>query len=152
VYLELPDASRLEPTLDAPFQELSVEHINFLSPQSPGNLMQARGFRTRTAGRARRAHNETMCLSAYGVFEKSAAAATPERDTETDRGLRPYILGCQAEDARIRSGHYLSLVQPRISDSTRGEISRFSLDTLVTGLIDTGLEVDCRIKGQSRVA
>ena len=27
VYLEVPDASRLEPAMDAPFQEFSVEHI-----------------------------------------------------------------------------------------------------------------------------
>ena len=103
VYLEVPDASRLEPSLDAPFQELSVEHINFLSPQSLSNLMQARGFRTLATGRARRAQNETICLSAYGVFEKSAACIAPQRDTETESGLRAYILGCQAEDVRIRT-------------------------------------------------
>ena len=103
VYLEVPDASRLEPSLDAPFQELSVEHINFLSPQSLSNLMQARGFRTLATGRERRAQNETICLSAYGVFEKSATTVTQEKDTETEIGLRAYILGCQAEDARIRS-------------------------------------------------
>ena len=103
VYLEVPDASRLDPSLDAPFQELSIEHINFLSPESLSHLMQARGFRTVTTGRARRSQNETVCLSAYGVFEKSAAGVRTERDTETERGLRAYILGCQAEDERIRS-------------------------------------------------
>ena len=44
----------------------------------------------------------------------------------------------------------LRVTQPRISDLTRGKISRFSLDTLVNMLADAGIEVDLRIKGGSR--
>jgi predicted XRE-type DNA-binding protein len=44
----------------------------------------------------------------------------------------------------------LGVTQPRISDLTRGQISRFSLDTLVNMLGDAGLEVDFRIKPASR--
>jgi predicted XRE-type DNA-binding protein len=44
----------------------------------------------------------------------------------------------------------LKVSQPRISDLTRGKISRFSLDTLVNMLTDAGLEVDFRIKPPSR--
>ncbi len=49
----------------------------------------------------------------------------------------------------------LKVTQPRISDLTRGKISRFSLDTLVNMLTDAGLQVDMRIKAKpasSRVA
>jgi predicted XRE-type DNA-binding protein len=51
----------------------------------------------------------------------------------------------QAEAARR-----LKVSQPRISDLTRGQISRFSLDTLVNMLCDAGLKVDFRIKLPSR--
>ena len=44
----------------------------------------------------------------------------------------------------------LKVSQPRISDLTRGKISRFSLDTLVNMLTDAGLEVDFRVKLPSR--
>lgn len=44
----------------------------------------------------------------------------------------------------------LEVSQPRISDLTRGKISRFSLDTLVNMLADAGLEVDLRIKEAPR--
>ena len=44
----------------------------------------------------------------------------------------------------------LNVSQPRVSDLTRGKISRFSLDTLVNMLSDAGLEVDFRIKPPSR--
>ena len=44
----------------------------------------------------------------------------------------------------------LKVSQPRVSDLTRGKISRFSLDTLVNMLTDAGLEVDFRIKRPAR--
>jgi predicted XRE-type DNA-binding protein len=44
----------------------------------------------------------------------------------------------------------LKVSQPRISDLTRGKISRFSLDTLVNMLTDAGLDVDLRIKPPAR--
>jgi predicted XRE-type DNA-binding protein len=44
----------------------------------------------------------------------------------------------------------LKVSQPRISDLTRGKISRFSLDTLVNMLADAGLEIDVQIKPPSR--
>ncbi|MFN7542136.1 MAG: helix-turn-helix domain-containing protein [Acidobacteriota bacterium] len=44
----------------------------------------------------------------------------------------------------------LRVSQPRISDLTRGKISRFSLDTLVNMLTDAGLDVNFRIKPPSR--
>ncbi len=51
----------------------------------------------------------------------------------------------QAEAARR-----LKVSQPRISDLTRGRISRFSLDTRVNMLADASLEVDYRITPPSR--
>jgi len=44
----------------------------------------------------------------------------------------------------------LNVTQPRISDLTRGKISRFSLDTLVNMLTGAGLDVDLRIKTPRR--
>jgi len=44
----------------------------------------------------------------------------------------------------------LKVSQPRISDLTRGRISRFSLDALVNLLSHAGLEVDFRIKPASK--
>ena len=44
------------------------------------------------------------------------------------------------------------VTQPRISDLMRGEISRFSLDTLVNMLIGAGMELDMRIRTKPRRA
>jgi predicted XRE-type DNA-binding protein len=51
---------------------------------------------------------------------------------------------------QVEAARRLRVSQPRISDLTRGQISRFSLDTLVNMLSDAGLEVDFRIKPPSR--
>lgn len=102
VYLEVPDASRYIPCVDAPFQEFSVEHINFISRISLINLMQARGFRAIASGHAIRPQHEITCPATWGVFEKSSEPQSTEPDTVTEAGLRAYIAGCGVEDARIR--------------------------------------------------
>ncbi len=103
VYLEVPDASRYTPRQDAPFQEFSLEHINFFSPRSLANLMQARGFRVIETGRISRPQHEITCPCTFGVFERSLESSPIEHDLETEPGLRVYIEGCQAEDERIRT-------------------------------------------------
>jgi len=62
--------------------------------------------------------------------------------------LRKFIVkeGWTQADAARR----LKVSQPRVSDLTRGRISQFSLDTLVNLLTAAGLEVDLRVKPQSR--
>jgi hypothetical protein len=103
IYLEVPDASRYVPRVDAPFQEFSIEHINFFSIHSLTNLMQQRGFRAVAGGYAIRLQNEVTCPTTFVVFQKDPQPLPLERDTETEAGLRQYIQGCQAEDVRIRS-------------------------------------------------
>jgi predicted XRE-type DNA-binding protein len=44
----------------------------------------------------------------------------------------------------------LNVSQPRVSDLTRGKISRFSLDTPANMLTDAGLGVGFRIKSSPR--
>jgi predicted XRE-type DNA-binding protein len=47
---------------------------------------------------------------------------------------------------QVDAAKRLKVSQMRISDLTRGKISRFSLDTLVDMLTDAGLEIDFRVK------
>lgn len=64
--------------------------------------------------------------------------------------LRKFIAGKKMTQAQ--AAKMLKVTQPRISDLMRGEIGRFSLDTLVNMMADAGLEVDLRIKTPSRRA
>ena len=109
VYLEVPDAGRYQPSLDAPFQEFSIEHINFFSKLSLVNLMHARGFRVLEADHTVRPLHEVTCPCTYGVFENRGQPLPLEFDTETETGLQAYIEGCMGEDARIRDAIRQSL-------------------------------------------
>ncbi len=42
--MEVPDATRFAMSPDAPFQEFSIEHINYFTPVSLVNLMGRYGF------------------------------------------------------------------------------------------------------------
>jgi SAM-dependent methyltransferase len=44
LYIEVPDASRYHQHFSAPYQLLSMEHINYFSPSSLGNLLNRHGF------------------------------------------------------------------------------------------------------------
>jgi predicted XRE-type DNA-binding protein len=44
----------------------------------------------------------------------------------------------------------LKVSQPRVSDLTRGKISRFSLDALINMLTDAGMDVDVKVRQSSR--
>jgi SAM-dependent methyltransferase len=101
VYLEVPDASRYESSQDAPYQEFSVEHINFFSSTSLANLMRRHGFRVLDTGLTMRPLHEVACPCAYGVFEDTAVTEALVHDSHTEPGLREYIRGCQVEDERI---------------------------------------------------
>ncbi len=109
-YLEVPDASRYDPGLDAPFQEFSMEHVNFFSKMSLVNLMQTRGFHMVEAGHTVRALHEVTCPCVYGVFENRTEPQAVEFDAGTESGLRAYIEGCAREDARIRTAIRQSLL------------------------------------------
>ena len=103
IYLEVPDASRYIASLDAPFQEFSLEHINFFSTKSLTNLMQSRGFRMLDAAPTVRPLHEVTCPCVYGVFERHLGQIAVLRDNETEAGLRAYVQGCELGDAQVRS-------------------------------------------------
>jgi len=105
VYLAVPDAACFPAVKDAPFQEFSVEHINFFSITSLTNLMQLRGFHL--VGRGRlwlEPSPATNCVAIFCVFEKTESNNSGLlRDRETEAGLREYIRRCHAMDACLRA-------------------------------------------------
>lgn len=96
----------------------------------------------------------TMIKGSGNVFADLGFSPAESRNlsirSEMMIALRKFIEreGLTQSDAAKR----LKVSQPRISDLTRGKISRFSLDTLVNMLTDAGLEVDLRVKSPRRVA
>jgi len=103
----------------------------------------------------KRSIGTTITKSSGNVFADLGFSTAESRNlrlrSKMMTALRKFIEkeGLTQADAAVR----LKVSQPRISDLTRGKISRFSLDALVNMLSDAGLEVDVRIKPpSSRVA
>jgi SAM-dependent methyltransferase len=136
VYLEVPDASRLEPAMDAPFQEFSVEHINYFSPTSLNNLMTTRGFSVLAWGRAIRPLHEVACRTAYGIYKRSEGPPQLVKDTDTEPGLTAYVQGCRELDGDLRGIIRSSL--PRSGRVLVWGVGAHTLRLLATG----GLEID----------
>ena len=106
LFITVPDASRYAQGEDAPFQEFSVEHINFFGPDSLANLLKISGFVPISI-------KEDMIESSYrtitpvihGLFRKSTTS-TPisySRDVKTEAGLRIYIYQSLQRDQLIQA-------------------------------------------------
>ena len=76
---------------------------------------------------------------------------TANSKKRTRHSLTPLIHEKEALTQAEAAIHF-QVTQPRISDLMRGEISRFSLDTLVNMLIGAGMELDMRIRTKPRRA
>lgn len=106
VYLAVPDASRYDAGEDAPFQEFSVEHINFFGPQSLTNLMNVSGFaRIDMEQGMIMSNRRTTTPVLHAVFTKrgSNCPSSYIRDTETEWGLARYIGQSRQTDDRIQA-------------------------------------------------
>jgi len=93
ICIQVPDASQFFKWSDAPFQQFSIEHINFFSPVSLRNLMEHAGFsEVRSANGVHPQSATTMMPVVTSVFRKREFAAAPlTHDEITERGLREYI-------------------------------------------------------------
>jgi SAM-dependent methyltransferase len=103
LYAEVPDVSAFTDTPDAPYQQFSLEHINFFSAQSLANLMITRGFRSVYSQRIvrRQSHNTVMPVVAAVFKKRQEGHGQPVMDMETEKSLVDYIQASVAIDKRI---------------------------------------------------
>ncbi len=94
IFITVPDASRYAAGDDAPFQEFSLEHINYFGPVSLSNLMARYGLRCRFVEQAmQRVNTQTVTPVIHAAFEKLPPDAKTDRvkDEDTWRGLKRYV-------------------------------------------------------------
>lgn len=94
VYLEVPDATRFCFYEDAPFQQFSIEHINFFSPQSLDNFMNRNNFELIRYEQVEREHSKNTimpCISGFWKVNNSLTLANIQKDTESEDKLIKYI-------------------------------------------------------------
>jgi SAM-dependent methyltransferase len=94
LFITVPDASRYAQGEDAPFQEFSVEHINFFGPDSLTNVLNVNGFvKISIIEDMIESNYRTVTPVIHGIFRKSElpTSIAYSRDTKTEAGLQMYI-------------------------------------------------------------
>jgi SAM-dependent methyltransferase len=104
IYIAVPDASQYINGEDAPFQEFSIEHINFFGPTSLTNLMSKNGFTLNDYKQnIFEVNYNTLTPVIQAVYKKEYAFPIENSfitDTETEKNLELYVnLSNQREKA-----------------------------------------------------
>jgi len=106
IYIAVPDASRYAQGEDAPYQEFSVEHINFFGPTSLANLMRAHGFSQMFCQQRQQENNcRTTTPVIDAIYEKNmvkSSGVSIAPDVQTEPGLAAYIDQSRQFDNHIR--------------------------------------------------
>lgn len=104
LYIEVPDVTQFTSSLDAPFQEFSIEHINFFSPISLANIMGTHGFEQVFVSQT--SYEQTDTHTGYAlrmIFQRMLAGNTftPLHDSESEAGIVKYVEASQKVENRI---------------------------------------------------
>jgi SAM-dependent methyltransferase len=104
LFIEVPDVTKFASSSDAPFQEFSIEHINYFSPTSLANLMNVNGYSRVFLDQS--FSKQTNTSTGYGIkaiFQKTRELKPVARihDTESQPALISYIAQSQEAENRI---------------------------------------------------
>ncbi len=105
ILIAVPDASQYFNCKDAPFQEFSVEHINYFGPGSISNLMAKHNFsKTNMVQQIFEVNNNILTPVILSIFSKNQAVqASIKYDQETVNNLKKYITICNGEEKKIKN-------------------------------------------------
>ena len=100
-YAAVPDVEGLADCRNAPFQQFSMEHVNFFSDQSLNRVMAACGLASRRTWRWMVEWRENVTEPVVsGLYQPSSDAALGT-DSTTETALMRYIASSKAGDQRI---------------------------------------------------
>jgi SAM-dependent methyltransferase len=102
--IAVPDASRYAQGEDAPFQEFSVEHINYFGPVSLGNLFAKHGCsEIKRVQVLLECNHRTTTPVLYSFFKKTSSPPALAVDGDTPRELAAYVEQCTKADKEIHA-------------------------------------------------
>jgi SAM-dependent methyltransferase len=106
LYVEVPDVTAFADWPNAPYQDFSIEHINFFSPISLDNLMLRHSFTRRFLEQNHREQSyRTVMSNVSAVYHRDTLLPQGEMsiDRVTAKGLERYIAVCSADDERLHA-------------------------------------------------
>jgi len=101
LYIEVPDASRYDRCFSAPYNLLSMEHVNYFSPTSLETLMARHGFAAVFIARVERNLSPNAVEPAIAGLFRISAGSVGSRDEETRPALERYLAQSAALEERV---------------------------------------------------
>jgi SAM-dependent methyltransferase len=102
VFVSVPDAGSFRDHVKAPFQEFSVEHINFFTRRSLANAMGVEGYSLvaeRVIVLPLATDGQGPALDA--IYRWDGVARSPQPDADGAEAMREYIRGCLDTESRV---------------------------------------------------
>jgi len=140
VFISVPDAGAFKDHVDAPYQEFSVEHINFFTKRSLANAMAAEGYALvaeRSVLVPLGADGEASALEAIYRFDGVVRSA--QRDDFGAADIAEYIARCERSEAAVRD----QIASLAVSGES---IYVWGTGTHTLHLMETSRLADCRIE------
>lgn len=95
--VEVPDAEAFAKSFNAPYQEFSVEHINFFSAPALDNLLGLHGYsRIATFQDLGSSGGNLTCSILTALYRGSGRRMMPIRESTSEEGVRAYLAACLA--------------------------------------------------------
>jgi 2-polyprenyl-3-methyl-5-hydroxy-6-metoxy-1,4-benzoquinol methylase len=104
LFIEVPDTTRFAEYLSAPYQQFSMEHINFFTPQTLARLCETAGLGLIALQQPIRILDTAEEPAITAIFGRDRAPAVSVADVPTtDACLRTYVEDSRLLDQQVRS-------------------------------------------------
>lgn len=101
IFIDAPDAERFAAFPGAPFQQFSLEHINYFAAPSLVNVFRRIGYEPVDVWHDVRHDGPVAEPALCGLFRESRAAGEIVRDDVTEPALRAYVAASRAAEAEL---------------------------------------------------
>jgi len=135
LFVEVPDSERWEAQISAPFQQFSVEHINYFSHGSLDHLLSKNGFQTATRREAdyiSEKITEPVIMSLAAKSSTTAGNADLWKDTL--QPVRKYVAKCHENDKTLKA-----ILSSKLSGVDR--LIVWGVGTHTLRLLERGLDI-----------
>ena len=135
LFIEIPDAERFYSYIFTPFQQFSIEHINYFSQYSVKNLLSKFSFEIIEMKKNENRINQTIDPDIFILSRKSDKNDFKIiRDDACESKIRNYIDQCSKMDLKVKK-----IIQEKLSN--KNKIIVWGIGTHTQRLIGAGLDI-----------
>lgn len=135
LFIEIPDAERFDSYIFTPFQQFSIEHINYFSQYSAKNLLSKFSFKIIEMQKSENRINQSIDPDIFIIAKKFKKKDFKIiRDDVCEIRLKNYISECSKIDLKLRK-----IIREKISSNNK--IIVWGVGTHTQRLIGSGLDL-----------